>query len=207
MSGWTADTWRAFCLLLEQGWPGEFPEPQRQAWRTLLDDISPVAAVAAVKRLTRAGGRFRPSVAELIAEAERDPSVPTFDEAYQLLFGPGGALAAQPPRGVYAGPAERERARLAAVEDRLRGMHPLVGSFVVRQGESRLRMLPVDGQHGELVRKDLRAAWVEHVSTLHTRQVATLTLADRAGGLRRLDPLAALRLRPDRPALTEGEAA
>lgn len=165
---WDEKTWDGFCALLEEGWPGDFDDDARESWRVLLDDLEPPAAVLALKRLLLKGGRFRPSVSELLAETRADPSRPTFDEAYPTIYS-AAARGAIPP-----------------------GVHPLIESFVQRQGVDRLGQLPLDDPTwGEKTRRDLRGAWIEHVETWNGREIAALAAG---GSPRRLDAAASLQI-------------
>ncbi len=201
---WTPDERDVLFLLVGEAWPGEFSDEQRAAWTLLLDAYDPTVTVAALRALVAEGHRFRPSVSEFVAAIHRDPSRPTFDEAFALIFGPGGILRATPTRRRWATEAERRVLVRDAIVDRARSVHPLVGEFVVRQGVERLRQLPIhDPTYGEVRRKELRAAWDEHVTAFEGRHVAALAAgAGDARGLRRFDPLAALpALAPDRHAI------
>lgn len=191
MNPWTDDTWEAFCLIVEQAWPGEFTEGARIAWRVLLDDYDPDQSVGAVKRLVAKGSRFRPSVSEVAAEIRHDPSRPTFEEAFRLMFGAGGIFDVR-VRGAFPDLAAMHNARHALCEARCGEVHPLVGSFAIRYGLERLRGLELDDpQYGELRRKELQAAWDRHVDATDGRDVAAL-VSGRRGELGRLDPLAAI---------------
>lgn len=173
---WTTPEWDAFCGLLEEGWPGEFTDEARTAWRVLLDGAQPSAAVQALKRLLFAGSRFRPSAAELLAELRRDPSTPTWDEAWMLI-----------QRAIRA---HRTDEQLLAALD---AHHPSLRAWVERFGAQRLRMLPVgDPQWGEQRMRELRESWERHMEASETRQVAALASGSGREGLRQLDPLAAL---------------
>jgi hypothetical protein len=175
---WDADRWDAFCGLVEEAWPGEFDDVARKSWRVLLDEIDPQAAIGGMRRLLFAGGTFRPSVSELLAAVRLDPSAPTFDEAYQLLFGPRGAMLGYD---------------VEEVSQRLDTIHPLIGTFVRRQGYRRLKELPLDDPNwGEQRRRELREAWDRHVEATDAREVAALALGEGHEGLRKLDPLASL---------------
>ena len=190
---WSPDQWDVFAGLLDRGWPGELEPAGENAYRVLLDDCEPEALVAALKRLLHRGQRFRPSAAELLAEARRDPSAPTFDEAYVLIFGPRGVLAARPSRAALQEARDPRAAHNEAALERAQELHPLVYSFVARQGAERLRLLPLaDPQYGELRRKELREAWDAHVEAAEGREVAALASGAGREGLRRLDPLVAL---------------
>lgn len=198
---WHDDQWEAFCLLLEEAWPGEFDRRTRGAWRTLLGRHEPDQVIGALQHLLAEGHRFRPSVSELIAAIRHDPTIPTFDEAYRLLYGAGGVMRAEPAHDAFAGPvryrSERERRDMfdQAAIDRATGMHPLIGSFIDRYGLDRLRALTVDDpEWGTKTRRDLQQSWDAHVAATDSRHVARLAAPGQHRGLRRLDPLDALDL-------------
>ena len=169
MSTWTDLEWEGFCALLEEAWPGEFDDASRASWRLLLDGIEPTAASEGLQRLLFSGQRFRPSVSELIAAVRRDPGAPTFEEAYQLIFGPGGVLKARPAHKALITEDDERR----AVQERLETVHPLVASFTTRQGLSRLAGLSLeDPEWGEKHRRDLEGAWDRHCESQEHREVA-----------------------------------
>jgi hypothetical protein len=186
VSAWTDLEWEGFCALLEEAWPGDFDEVARSSWRVLLDGIEPAAASEGLRRMLFSGQRFRPSVSELIAAVREDPSTPTFEEAYQLIFGSGGVLKARAPHKALITEDDERR----AVQERLETVHPLVASFATRQGLSRLGSLPLeDPVWGEKHRKDLEQAWVNHCESQEHREVAALAAG---GGPKQLDPFQAL---------------
>lgn len=177
---WTDSTWDAFVALLEGWWPGEFAEESADAWRLALDDTDPQAAITGLKALLHQGRKFRPSASELLAELRSDPSQPTWDEAYHLIYGRKGILAAWSDK-------ERQAQRLAAA-------HPLVRSFVERQTIERLMSIPVEEPDwGAKHRKDLEGKWNAHVEAMDGREIAALASGSR-DGLRQLDPLGSLAL-------------
>jgi hypothetical protein len=204
--------WQRLFALLDHGWPGELTADAAGAYRALLDGTDLDAIVAAVRRLLHEGRTFRPSAAEILGTARTDPSRPTWEEAFRLIFGPRGALAARRPPGIYADQRAMALADDAAVRDRLTGMHPLVGAFVERQGIERLRSLPLDERNADdpadamWRRKELREAWDRHLEATDGREVAALAAGgDHTEGLRRLDPLSALNP-PAAPELERGTA-
>ena len=202
----TDDQWSVFVTLLRRGWPGEVSTADANAYRVLLDGTDPAIAVEAIRRLLHAGNRFRPSAAELLGAANTDPSKPTFDEAYRMIFGARGVLKARPHQRTFNNAGERERAYRQAALDRAAEMHPLIASFVAVQDPSRLRELPLDDPDwGRKHRSDLEDAWNRHVDATDGRQVAALA-AGRRGELARFDPLAALDVAAPRE-ITEGQAA
>ena len=188
---WGEEQWAAFCALAAAGWPGEFPDADRKAWRILLDAIDPALAVEALKRLLYSGRRFypRPAVSDLLAELRVDSSRPTFDEAFLLIR---RSLKVRPGRVVFATVGEMHAAEDREALSVLEGCHPLVHSFAARQGVRRLRSLPFnDPEWGEKARRDLQAAWDRHVESWDGREVAVLASGQ---GLRQLDPGATLAL-------------
>lgn len=170
---WSGEQWDTFAALLDRGWPGDLADGAEAAYRTLLDDVPPEAAVQGLRRLLYAGHKWRPSAAELIAAAREDPTRPTFAEAYALMFGTRGATSDDPRDGI----------------------HPLVTSFVRRHGASRLRLIPFDDPDwGEKHRRDLERDWQAHLSAMEGRETAALASGD--GEPRQLDPLGMANLLP-----------
>lgn len=167
---WTPEQWEAFSALVEEGWPGKFEQSAADAWRVMLDEMEPRHAIETLRQLLLQGHRFRPSLSEFLGAARQDASAPTWDEAYQLVY--------------------RCAARQTVGED----LHPLVASFIERQGLGRLGQLPLDDPDwGEKTRRDLGEAWDRHVEAFDGRQVAELA----SSGLKRLTPIEA----PSRPEL------
>lgn len=188
---WEDEQWETFTALVDEAWPGDFDDAARSSWRVLLDGIEPQAALGALKRLLYGGHHWRPSVSELLAEAKRDPSLPTFEEAWRVM-----RLALKARASGVGGQTiqAQQDARNAAALQRANAHHPAIRAFLERYGVDRLRMLPVDDpEWGEKHLKDLRDSWERHLSASDTRMVAALASGDR-DGLRRLDPAAALAL-------------
>lgn len=148
---------------------------QIELQHALVAELDVDTARRAITAAAQAGDRFPPAPGELVAAAcDMGRSVPTFAEAYRLIWGRRGLLSRDCDPG---------------------SIHPLVRSFAVRQGMDRLRVLPVeDPDYGELRRKELEAQWDRHVEAMEgrERQVLALPSEDRGQGLRQLDPLAAL---------------
>lgn len=185
---WTTDGWEAFCALVEEAWPGEFDDRQSEAWRVLLDPVDPEAAGAALLRLAHSGRTFypRPAVSDLLAELRSDPGRPAFEEMLLLV---GTVLAARPP---YPGRMITAEEETRARATRLLELHPMVQSFVARQGLQRLGSLPLaDEEWGEKHRRDLQERWEQHLETHDGREIAVLASGGRTD-LRQLDPLASL---------------
>lgn len=192
---WTEDQWAAFQSLLQHGFAARDPLTVEQigVYRVLLDAVEPVAATTALQELVLEGQVHRPKPGEISARVRRDVSAPTFDEAFVLIFGRGGALKARRPAGVYADGAAMARADDEAAMARLEGKHPLVMSFVQRQGLDRLRQMPVDDpDEGMWRRKELREAWELHVDAFDGREVTAIAAGTGREGMRQLDPLAGL---------------
>lgn len=201
----TPDEWESIALLIEEGWPGEFTDASAAAWRVFLDDYDAERVLTALKVLVARGGRFRPSVAEVAAEINVDRCVPTFIEAYQLIYGARGVLAARPKQSWWDTPAQRERSYEDAARERAAEMHPLIGRFIDRYGVNRLRMLELDDpEFGALRRRELQADYEQLTEALEGRRLEAIAAPRRNGGLARIgDPLEALGI--ERPAaITSG---
>lgn len=192
----TPEQWETLCLLIEEGWPGEFDDSAAKAWRLFLDDYDAEQVLVAVKSLVARGGRFRPSVAELVAQIRHDPSTPTFEEAYRLIYGARGVLRARPSETSFRDGSAMARAYHEARLARAHELHPLVATFVERCTPDWLGALEVNHpDYSELRRKELREAWDRHCEAMDGRDVAALASGRRRGELARLDPLAALGMR------------
>lgn len=171
--------WIECQALIVAFWPHarQLTGEQIELQHALVADLDVDTARRTITAAARAGDRFPPAPGEIVAAArEQARSVPTFAEAYRLIWG---------RRGLLSRDCDPSR------------VHPLVRSFAVRQGMDRLRVLPVeDPDYGELRRKELEAQWDRHVEAMEgrERQVLALPSGDRGQGLRRLDPLVALGL-------------
>lgn len=175
---WTDLGWRGFTHLLEHGWPGEFGDDARAAWRVLLDDVEPDEAVAALRSLLREGGTFRPSASELrgVVERMRSESVPSFDEAWRVIsvtMSSGNALDDD-----WA--LERIEASAGKV----------AAAWCSAYGLERLRGEPVnDPDHGGAVVRRLSQSYVEMTGSVERRDRLVLRLGEpKRQGLRRFDP-------------------
>ena len=132
---------------------------------------------------------FPPSAASVAAMVQR-AARPTSEEAITLIV---AALGVGMPRGEFATPGATQAAWARAAVDRAFELSPLVGSFVQAYGASRLGALGLDDpEWGTLRRRELRDAWERHVEATDVR----VALAGGHGELRKVDPLAALRLVP-----------
>lgn len=136
--------------------------------------VDPEQALVAI-RSCPAEQKFPPSAPELAGLARRDPSRPTFDEAYQMIYGPGGVLGFKRSGVVVS---------------------PWVLAFVEQYGKARLDLLPVDGDHSGIVRRDLQQSYEQFLEATEGREVAAIA-SGRRGQLGRFDPAAAIEAGPN----------
>ena len=201
MNVWTADEQRAVARALLGSWPGTVTAWGKDAFAAYIDELRARGLTAdrvlVAVRTWPAGSDFPPSAPNLAAAARNDPSKPTFEEAYRLIYGPGGILRAQPVDRTFPDGVSMARAYNEARTVRAGEVHPLVGSFAVRFGLERLGALEVDHpEYGGLKRKELREAWDRHCEAMEGRDVAALVSGERRGELGRFDPLAVVGRRP-----------
>lgn len=188
---WPPDEWAVVTMLFEEAFktpPGqEWTNRKAKAYGTMLDAYQPAAVVAAVKRLAAAGQTFLPSVGDIIGAIRADLSAPSWTEAFEMIFGPRGALSVRLPRGSRpADEAERDRVLNQAIIERAAAQHEMVGAFVATQGPRRLRMLPIhDPDWGEKTRRDLGVEWDEFVDKADARRREGLPLLTPALAARR----------------------
>lgn len=181
------EQWDAIGLLLENGWPGDFDDAAQGSYRALLAGYDPEQILIALRVLVRRGGKFRPSVSEIAAQLEADPGRPTWGEAYRLLFGARGFLTVRPE---------------ASALERAVDKHPLLAAFIRMEGYDRLNALPIHGDHGELIRRDLERAWNSLGERADQRRASGMAL-DEVARPRQIGPR-----RPDfLRGLPSGEAA
>jgi hypothetical protein len=198
VSAWDDTRWRAFCGLLDEGWPGDFDDAAQASWRVLLDQVDPQQATVGLRRLLLEGRRFRPSVSELLAACRSDAGQPTWDEAWRLictaLSAPGYAEArrrhaAATGSTFLADDTDRElrdNGRQAA----LANAHERVRRFVAVMGWPRLAAA-LDTEWGEARLHALKDAWAEQAHAIDGRELAALA-SGRPDGLHQFDPLSAL---------------
>lgn len=189
----TLEEWQQLAALLENGWRGGFDDERSAAYFVFLGRYDAVDVERALHVLVRDGKPFIPAVAEIVQAIEQDPSVPSWPEAYRMIFGPRGVLCARAPRGTA--PGERRRFEEQAAIDRAAGLHPLLAPFVAAEGVQRLRMLPVDDPDwGGLERRRLGERWTEFLSRVEGRRRQGLAIEAASvwslSGPRRLDPAA-----------------
>lgn len=198
---WTDTEWAQFIALISRGFAARdaFTDADAAAYRLLLDQTEPAAALQALQVLVAEGQAMRPRPGEIVKRIRRDAGTPTFIEAYRLIFGPRGVLRALPAERVFPDAGARARAEEQAALDRATTMHPLVAAFVQRQGVDRLRGLELDcPEYGPVRRRQLEQEWNDHVDAFDGREVVALAAGRSRDGLRQLDPLAALQ--PPAPA-------
>lgn len=173
------DQWNEVHLLRASLW-GEHraPVPSASVLRLSLPVVADLEFDAVCRWLGEAavdGDRFVPAAADIAAafrQVDR-PVVPTFDEAFDLVFGHGSRV----------------------LQGDFDGVPHIVASWASRAGLDRLRTLPVfDPDYGELRRAELKRSWDAHVEASKERQLAVRALppGERAAGLARMDPLSAL---------------
>lgn len=181
----TLSEWIELQALIAGFWPHsrEATRDQLRLQHQLLVSVDRGAAERVITAEAASGAEWPPPpgrIAKLCLQPGGDlpalaPGVPTFDEAYHVIY--------------------ETRGLLTGDEKAWTGVHPLIRSFAVREGLERLRVLPVEcPDYGQLHRRDLRLAWDRHVEAMEGReaQVVGLPPGDRPGALRRLDPLAAI---------------
>lgn len=169
-----ADDWDAISILLDKGfkWREPFGEIQAGVYQVLLEGYSADQVMTAVRALVASGQVFGPTPGELVSQIRTDPSTPTFDEAYQQLYGPGGVFGFK-RRGVT--------------------ISPWVEAFVANYGRDRLRLLEVDhDEYGDVKRRELRQSYEQFLEASEGRELAAIAEGRRGGGLRAFDPLSTL---------------
>ncbi len=175
----TDEEWSAVSLLLARGWKGEWGGLDDRAYRILLDGYDTEQLVTALRKLAVHGHFSRPTVPEIVQAIEYKDR-PTGAEFFDLLYGAGGVIRASlPSGGRYDSEARMLAARDEAREDRAWDIDPMLGSFVHAYGVRRLAMLQIDGEHAELVRRDLLAEWEEHVERNAHRDAVALAAGRR----------------------------
>jgi hypothetical protein len=200
------DEWLVIAGWVDEWWPAKFESSAEDAWFVALEGFEAQDVIESLRAMLARGGTFRPSVAEVIGQIRRDPAVPTAAEMITLIFGRGGVLSArtQIRKGSWEA-GERDQADRDAMRERLADMHPVVASFVDREGLDRLRALNLeDAEFGGARRRMLEQRWGEHLEAVESREVAVLT-SGRRGEMAKLDPLAALHVRRPVAALNGGE--
>lgn len=188
--------WAQVTSVLLGSWPSQVATWGREAIASYIAElqargVSPDAAIVAIRSSSSA---FPPSAGGLAELARRDPHGPSWPEAERLIFGCGGVLAARTPvqKGWWA---LGERAALddEAARERAAGLHPLIGAFVQSQGLRRLRRLDLeDAEFGEVRRRALAHEWEAFCECTDRREIAAVLRRRVGGGLRSLDPAAAL---------------
>jgi len=167
--------WARVATALLGSWPSQVASWGKEAIAAYAAEleargVSADAALVAI-RSCPAEQKFPPSAPELAALARRDPSRPTFDEAFQMIYGPGGVF---------------------GVKRRDVVVSPWVLAFVDRCGRERLRLLEVEhDDYGGLKRQELRHSWEQFLEANDGRELAAIAQG-RRGELGRFDPLRTL---------------
>lgn len=186
MSGWDQ-----VASVLLGSWPAQVSSWSREAINAYVGELrarglSPEHAIAGIRGHA---GAFPPAAGEIASNAVREPAVPTFVEAFHMLFGydvRGG-------RGVLWERAQPGGSRGHAQVKRAYELHSLLGEFVESYGLARLSLLEVDHEeHGGLVRRDLERAWDAFVEAAHHRRLDELAPGSAGPAPRKLDAVRAL---------------
>ena len=202
--------WKPVGNALLGSWPSQVASWGPEAIAAYISElgargVTPDQALVAI-RSCGPEQKFPPSAPELAGLARRDPGQPTGAEMLRLVYGPRGVLRARP---VYKQGGWRWNELQVATDrvqlDRAVELSPLLGRFVVAQGLDRLRRLNLDGEHGDLRRRQLVEEWDRFCSAVEEREIASL-IVGRRGGLGRLDPLEALGIGNGRAELESGSA-
>ena len=191
----TTDEWDSISILLDKGfkWREPFGEIAAATYLTLLEGHSAQDVLTAIREMVAAGQVFGPTPGEIAARITADPSLPSAEEAFTMIYGKGGVIRARlTPGGSYGSEAEMLGARDEVRVKRAWELHPMLGAFVESFGIRELSMLEVeDPEWGGARRKQLREAWERHCEVNAGRGVAALARGRRKG-LRQFDPLVAL---------------
>jgi hypothetical protein len=165
------DEWATIAARMEAYWPGSpFSQTVQSLWFERLAAYDGRQVAVAIDVVMAEGSAFLPSLGQLLKAISLDPSVPTSADAVQLV----------------------ERCSRDTDRPLPSDLHPLVVSFIERQGRKRLGQVPLgDPDWGEKHRRDLERAWEAHVEAFEGREVAARA-AGAGGDLKHLDPLAAL---------------
>lgn len=152
-------------------WPSQVASWGREAIAAYVHELGSrgLSPDCVLKALRSIESKFPPSVGEVVASVRFDSAQPTFDEAFELIFGRGGVIRARDP------------------QVRLRELPRTVQSYVWRQGLERLGRLPLnDPQWGEKHRRDLREAWDRHIDVLERREIALIAMGHRTESMKQL---------------------
>lgn len=171
----TREQWDTIALLLDKGfkWREPFGEAHDLAYRTLLEGCEAAQIANVLRALVARGQVFGPTPGEIVALVRHDPDnpIPTFEECFQQLYGPGGLFGFK-RSGVT--------------------VSPWVTAFADGFGRERLRLLEVDDEtDGKWRRRELEQAWDRFVEASEGRELAQIA-AGRRGAIGRFDPAAAL---------------
>lgn len=183
--------WKPVAAALLFGWPSQvnsWGDVVLAGYCSKLADrgVTPDEALAAIDSCGPEQ-KFPPSVPELAGMARKDPSLPTYEEMLEALYGAGGVI-----RAIWSWPGDRGE-KLAA--DRLGAQHERVRAYVAIVGLQWLAHLNPRGasfehQFSGAHRHRLEQSWQEFLERSDERDVAVLARGPRSGSLRRVDPRA-----------------
>lgn len=189
--GWSFDEWKHVLVLLRTWFvsrPEDWTSDMLTGYAVGFADFAPGQVGTALRRLRDAPGKtFLPRVSEIADAVHTDRDDPSFAEAYELLFGQGGAVRARPTAGQrFADSSDRDRATDVAILQRAVAQHELLGAFVAAVTPRRLRLLPVDDpDYGELERRRLNEEWNDFVERADARRREGLPLLTASLAARR----------------------
>lgn len=201
---WTADETATVTRALIGSWPQTVAAWGREAIGAYVGELKArglgAEGVLIAIRSWPAGSDFPPSAPNLAAVARKDPGLPTFGEALQLIQRVISARTqVRKPRWDLG---ERDRLDEQAMRERAQSpdIHPSVTAFLSDQGgPAAVRALGLfddENPYRDVRRRELADAWDAFLSHGETRQIAALISPDPEKRLRQLDPLAALRRLP-----------
>jgi hypothetical protein len=163
------ERWRGFIRALLGSWPSQVASWGEEGIAAYVAEVQargvgPEDAIGAIRASTSS---FPPSAGELAKLARSDPSRPSFQEAYQTIYGAKGITWSH----------YRERALAQA--------HPFVRAFAESYGIDRLGMLEVNHDtYGGAVRRDLERAYEGFAERFDQRELVSV----RQGRLGRINP-------------------
>lgn len=174
---------REFVVLMQEldaTFRGELDKAGEGAMRQHIGRVSFDEAHEAIAVLVARGQVFMPVAAEMVGALTRDPSRPTFEEAFAVLY--------ERPRS----PLKKSTTKAAVAK--AMEHHPLIARFVQVLGRDYLARLEVfDVEWGGAKRQQLLKAWNDMVAATGERDVTALVESTRDGGrTRRLDPMKAI---------------
>ena len=173
--------WRVVIALLRGAWPGELTQSEQLAYLTVLNDLPERDVANAVKQLSRAGRRYRPTPGEIreqLEAVELADEAPTFTEAWALIEHAGRSTAYNATTGL----------------EELTQANAAVGAWVTLRGLAKLWREPTEcPQYGRLTMRDLRQSYEQHCEAWRSPQRRRQLLDTGTGKLTRLTASQTLR--------------